>query len=103
MDIGDWWAPVHGVTKSETQLSDYHNNNLDEQPGLGKQILNISTDIEVRKGDNGGAILLLLKNFFLNLQKVISRINENKMTSWSTVFRNAGGRAWFSRWFQTIQ
>ena len=24
MDRGAWWAPVHGVPKSQTQLSDYH-------------------------------------------------------------------------------
>ena len=23
-DTGAWWATVHGVTKSQTQLSDYH-------------------------------------------------------------------------------
>ena len=24
MDRGTWWATVHGVAKSQTQLSDYH-------------------------------------------------------------------------------
>ena len=24
MDRGSWWATVHGVTKSQTQLSDFH-------------------------------------------------------------------------------
>ena len=24
MDRGAWWATVHGVTKSQTRLSDYH-------------------------------------------------------------------------------
>ena len=24
MDGGAWWAPVHGITKSQTQLSDFH-------------------------------------------------------------------------------
>ena len=24
MDRGAWWATVHGVTKSQTQLSDFH-------------------------------------------------------------------------------
>ena len=24
MDRGAWWASVHGVAKSQTQLSDYH-------------------------------------------------------------------------------
>ena len=28
MDRGAWWAPVHGVAKSRTQLSDYHYNGL---------------------------------------------------------------------------
>ena len=26
VDRRAWWAPVHGVIKSWTQLSDYHNN-----------------------------------------------------------------------------
>ena len=24
MDRGAWWATIHGVTKSQTRLSDYH-------------------------------------------------------------------------------
>ena len=24
MDRGAWWATLHGVTKSQTQLSDFH-------------------------------------------------------------------------------
>ena len=28
MDIGAWWATVHGVTKSQTQLSNYHTHRL---------------------------------------------------------------------------
>ena len=27
MDRGAWWATVHGVAKSQTQLSDYHFHN----------------------------------------------------------------------------
>ena len=26
MDRGAWWATVHGVAKSQTQLSNYHNS-----------------------------------------------------------------------------
>ena len=26
MDGGGWWATVHGVTKSRTQLSDFHSH-----------------------------------------------------------------------------
>ena len=24
MDRGDWWATVHGITKNQTRLSDFH-------------------------------------------------------------------------------
>ena len=30
MDRGAWWAPVHGVTKSQTQLRDYYSLNHSE-------------------------------------------------------------------------
>ena len=39
MDRGAWWAAVHGVTKSQTQLSDQKIFHLEESP-KGKQYLN---------------------------------------------------------------
>ena len=34
MDRGDWWATVHGVTKSRTQLGSYvHTHNSLRKPG----------------------------------------------------------------------
>ena len=30
MDRGAWWAPVHGVTKSHTQLKQLSNNSKDK-------------------------------------------------------------------------
>ena len=32
MDRGAWWATVHGVTKSQTQLSDFHFTSLSKYP-----------------------------------------------------------------------
>ena len=28
MDIGAWWATIHGVAKSQTQLSDFTSHNV---------------------------------------------------------------------------
>ena len=30
MDRGAWWATVHGIAKSQTQLSDYHTHYVGE-------------------------------------------------------------------------
>ena len=35
MDRGAWQATVHGVTKSQTQLSDFHSPSYNGFPGLG--------------------------------------------------------------------
>ena len=33
MDRGPWWATVHGIAKSRTRLSDYHEQGLVKDRG----------------------------------------------------------------------
>ena len=41
MDGEDWWATVHGVTKSRTQVSDEHFNFKRFNRNVGERILNL--------------------------------------------------------------
>ena len=42
MDRGAWWAPVHGVTKSQTRLNDW---TLSPSPLYYSKLVNISAEI----------------------------------------------------------
>ena len=49
MDRGDWWAKVHGVTKSHTQLSDFsRNREIVLIRGMGSYINYICREIIVK-------------------------------------------------------